>query len=166
MKDWWIRERRNGLLDQAVLSRPDCAQGSQCPRQKDAGHARECKLHTIYGVGCPLTSNIVNHVIAPSQDSGTPPGALSSSSAAGPSSSTTPVPAPLAAASSIDAVANLILPQTQATGSSQQLRNMSTLSFLLNAADVEEAASLPTIAQVLQASSASDIREAIDAYTS
>ncbi|TEB39720.1 hypothetical protein FA13DRAFT_1703947 [Coprinellus micaceus] len=149
LKDWWIRERRNGLLDQAVLSRPDCAQGSQCPRQKDAGHARE-----------------FNHVIAPSQDSGTPAGAPSSSSGAGPSSSTTPVPAPLAAASSIDAVANLILPQTQPTGSSQQLRNMSTLSFLLNAADVEEAASLPTIAQVLQASSASDIREAIGAYTS
>ena len=118
------------------------------------------------GTGCSLTLNLVNHVIASSQDSGAHVGAPSSSSAAGPSSSATPVPAPLVAASSIEAVANLILPQTQHTGSSQQLRNMSTLSFLLNAADVEEAASLPTIAQVLHASSASDIREAIDAYVS
>ncbi|KAF5338926.1 hypothetical protein D9611_008728 [Ephemerocybe angulata] len=139
LKDWWIRERKKGLLDEAILRRPDCANGSQCQRQKDAAHARE-----------------FNHVIAPPvpQEPGIH---ITEASSSG--------PAPLAASTSVDVVANLVMPPTQPTGSTQNLRSMSTLSFLLNASDTEEAATLPTIAQVLHSSSASDIREAIDAFT-
>jgi E3 ubiquitin-protein ligase CHFR len=35
LKDWWIRERRKGFLEEQVLNRPNCPEGSICPRQKD-----------------------------------------------------------------------------------------------------------------------------------
>ncbi|KDQ62536.1 hypothetical protein JAAARDRAFT_30440 [Jaapia argillacea MUCL 33604] len=41
LRDWWVRERRKGLLDPTVLSRPDCVDGIGCQRQKDLLHARE-----------------------------------------------------------------------------------------------------------------------------
>ncbi|EIW80992.1 hypothetical protein CONPUDRAFT_56042 [Coniophora puteana RWD-64-598 SS2] len=37
MKDWWIREREKGALDPDVARRPDCAEGSSCPKQRDLG---------------------------------------------------------------------------------------------------------------------------------
>ncbi|KII86933.1 hypothetical protein PLICRDRAFT_274455 [Plicaturopsis crispa FD-325 SS-3] len=48
IRDWWIRERQKGFLEESVLSRKDCPEGSGCGRQKDLGHARE-----------------YNHIIAP-----------------------------------------------------------------------------------------------------
>ncbi|KAI0771264.1 hypothetical protein BD413DRAFT_552367 [Trametes elegans] len=43
LRDWWIRERKKGFLEEHVMARPDCPEGSQCPRQKDHAHAKECK---------------------------------------------------------------------------------------------------------------------------
>ncbi|KAG1822856.1 uncharacterized protein BJ212DRAFT_1330957 [Suillus subaureus] len=48
MKDWWIRERQKGFLEETVTRRPDCKEGTSCSRQKDLAHARE-----------------YNHIIAP-----------------------------------------------------------------------------------------------------
>ncbi|KAH9841582.1 uncharacterized protein C8Q71DRAFT_737734 [Rhodofomes roseus] len=42
LRDWWVRERRKGFLEEYVTRRPDCLDGSGCPRQKDHGHAKEC----------------------------------------------------------------------------------------------------------------------------
>lgn len=63
IKDWWIRERQKGFLEETVTRRPDCKEGASCSRQKDLGewiivwrnmfkvhstpvtaHARECKF--------------------------------------------------------------------------------------------------------------------------
>ncbi|CCM03520.1 uncharacterized protein FIBRA_05654 [Fibroporia radiculosa] len=41
LRDWWIRERRKGLLEEWVTKRPDCPDGSGCTRQKDHSHAKE-----------------------------------------------------------------------------------------------------------------------------
>ncbi|OSD07204.1 hypothetical protein PYCCODRAFT_1381772, partial [Trametes coccinea BRFM310] len=41
LRDWWIRERKKGFLEEHVMARPDCPEGSQCPRQKDHTHAKE-----------------------------------------------------------------------------------------------------------------------------
>ncbi|KAI0720449.1 hypothetical protein C8T65DRAFT_791392 [Cerioporus squamosus] len=35
LRDWWVRERKKGFLEEHVMARPDCPEGSQCPRQKD-----------------------------------------------------------------------------------------------------------------------------------
>ncbi|KAJ8595226.1 hypothetical protein M405DRAFT_857457 [Rhizopogon salebrosus TDB-379] len=48
IKEWWIRERQKGFLEETVTRRPDCKEGSSCSRQKDLAHARE-----------------YNHIIAP-----------------------------------------------------------------------------------------------------
>ncbi|KAG1906614.1 uncharacterized protein F5891DRAFT_1003014 [Suillus fuscotomentosus] len=48
IKDWWIRERQKGFLQETVTRRPDCKEGTSCSRQKDLAHARE-----------------YNHIIAP-----------------------------------------------------------------------------------------------------
>lgn len=48
IKDWWIRERQKGFLEETVTRRPDCKEGASCSRQKDLAHARE-----------------YNHIIAP-----------------------------------------------------------------------------------------------------
>ncbi|TBU28621.1 hypothetical protein BD311DRAFT_758099 [Dichomitus squalens] len=48
LRDWWVRERKKGFLERHVLARPDCPEGSQCPRQKLHAHAKE-----------------FNHIIAP-----------------------------------------------------------------------------------------------------
>jgi E3 ubiquitin-protein ligase CHFR len=37
LKDWWIRERKKGLLDATVSERPDCLDGPACRRQKEHG---------------------------------------------------------------------------------------------------------------------------------
>lgn len=37
LRDWWVRERRKGFLEESVTSRPDCPEGSGCTRQKDHG---------------------------------------------------------------------------------------------------------------------------------
>jgi E3 ubiquitin-protein ligase CHFR len=41
IKDWWIRERQKGFLEETVTRRPDCKEGTSCSRQKDLG---ECML--------------------------------------------------------------------------------------------------------------------------
>jgi len=35
LREWWIRERQKGLLDETVTNRADCPEGSGCERQKD-----------------------------------------------------------------------------------------------------------------------------------
>ena len=37
LKEWWIRERQKGFLDEAVSKRKDCPEGSGCSKQKDLG---------------------------------------------------------------------------------------------------------------------------------
>jgi len=37
IKEWWIRERQKGYLEETVTRRPDCKEGSSCSRQKDLG---------------------------------------------------------------------------------------------------------------------------------
>jgi E3 ubiquitin-protein ligase CHFR len=37
IKEWWIRERQKGFLEETVTRRPDCKEGSSCSRQKDLG---------------------------------------------------------------------------------------------------------------------------------
>ncbi|KAI0335883.1 hypothetical protein GY45DRAFT_1316634 [Cubamyces sp. BRFM 1775] len=59
LRDWWIRERKKGFLEEHVMARPDCPQGSQCPRQKDHTHAKE-----------------FNHLIAPPDAVDAPPAPL------------------------------------------------------------------------------------------
>ncbi|EMD39929.1 hypothetical protein CERSUDRAFT_46110 [Gelatoporia subvermispora B] len=39
LREWWVRERKKGFLDEAVLKRPDCPEGSACSRQKDHGQS-------------------------------------------------------------------------------------------------------------------------------
>ncbi|EPT05250.1 hypothetical protein FOMPIDRAFT_1155957 [Fomitopsis schrenkii] len=74
LRDWWVRERRKGFLEEYVTRRPDCPDGSGCARQKDHGHAKE-----------------YNHIIVPHNAS-----AASSSGAGAAGPATTSVrPAPL-----------------------------------------------------------------------
>ncbi|PPR01144.1 hypothetical protein CVT26_016045 [Gymnopilus dilepis] len=35
LKEWWIRERRKGLLDASILNRKDCPEAGRCRRQKE-----------------------------------------------------------------------------------------------------------------------------------
>lgn len=62
LKDWWIRERKKGYLEDAIMQRKDCPNGGSCTTQKDFGsffrlpnvfkdidfqftaHAKECEL--------------------------------------------------------------------------------------------------------------------------
>ncbi|KAJ7025393.1 hypothetical protein C8F04DRAFT_1128839 [Mycena alexandri] len=41
LRDWFLRERQKGFLEESVLSRKDCEDGSDCSRQRDLTHARE-----------------------------------------------------------------------------------------------------------------------------
>ncbi|KAI0699101.1 hypothetical protein BC835DRAFT_1332276 [Cytidiella melzeri] len=48
LREWWIKERKKGFLEDSILKRPDCLEGSQCIRQKEHVHAREFN-HLIAG---------------------------------------------------------------------------------------------------------------------
>lgn len=37
LKEWWVQERKKGFLEEHVMKRPDCPDGSACARQKDHG---------------------------------------------------------------------------------------------------------------------------------
>ncbi|KAH9950596.1 hypothetical protein B0H21DRAFT_722413 [Amylocystis lapponica] len=37
LREWWVRERKKGFLEDYVTKRPDCADGCNCSRQKDTG---------------------------------------------------------------------------------------------------------------------------------
>ena len=37
LKEWWIRERQKGFLEDSVLRRNDCPDGTACARQKILG---------------------------------------------------------------------------------------------------------------------------------
>ncbi|KAJ7134770.1 hypothetical protein C8R44DRAFT_771433 [Mycena epipterygia] len=41
LRDWFLRERQKGFLEESVLSRKDCEDGAECSRQRDLAHARE-----------------------------------------------------------------------------------------------------------------------------
>ena len=54
LRDWWVRERKKGFLEEHVMARPDCPDGSQCSRQKN---------HSEYLPGVPLST--LNSCFAP-----------------------------------------------------------------------------------------------------
>jgi E3 ubiquitin-protein ligase CHFR len=37
LREWWIRERQKGFLEESVLGRKDCPDGTACTRQKILG---------------------------------------------------------------------------------------------------------------------------------
>lgn len=37
LRDWWVRERKKGFLEEWVMSRKDCVEGSTCRMQTDLG---------------------------------------------------------------------------------------------------------------------------------
>jgi len=42
LKDWWIRERQKGFLEEGLMNRHDCPEGSSCTVHKDdLSHARQ-----------------------------------------------------------------------------------------------------------------------------
>ncbi|ESK85260.1 ring finger domain-containing protein [Moniliophthora roreri MCA 2997] len=41
LKDWWVRERQKGFVEEAIAGRKDCPNGPECARQRDLGHAKE-----------------------------------------------------------------------------------------------------------------------------
>lgn len=41
IRDWWVRERQKGFLEENILARKDCPHGHGCENQKDMAHARE-----------------------------------------------------------------------------------------------------------------------------
>ncbi|KAJ7442637.1 hypothetical protein FB451DRAFT_1297091 [Mycena latifolia] len=41
LRDWFLRERQKGFLEESVLSRKDCMKGAECDQQNDLEHARE-----------------------------------------------------------------------------------------------------------------------------
>ncbi|KAF8158272.1 hypothetical protein B0H34DRAFT_708115 [Crassisporium funariophilum] len=74
LKDWWIRERQKGFLEEAVTNRKDCPQGITCTRQKeDHAHARE--FNHIIGRPTPeagAAENIAPGIPATQQDHSNP----------------------------------------------------------------------------------------------
>ncbi|KAF9071181.1 hypothetical protein BDP27DRAFT_533698 [Rhodocollybia butyracea] len=47
LKDWWVRERKKGFLEEHVMNRKDCPKGDDCMMQKDLVHAKE--FNHIFG---------------------------------------------------------------------------------------------------------------------
>ncbi|KAF8073617.1 hypothetical protein FPV67DRAFT_756803 [Lyophyllum atratum] len=41
LREWWVRERQKGFLEEHVVSRKDCPDGRACDRQMDLAHAKE-----------------------------------------------------------------------------------------------------------------------------
>ncbi|KAF8895547.1 hypothetical protein BD779DRAFT_736465 [Infundibulicybe gibba] len=41
IREWWVRERQRGFLDEVVMKRKDCPDGRACGHQKDLAHAKE-----------------------------------------------------------------------------------------------------------------------------
>jgi E3 ubiquitin-protein ligase CHFR len=52
LKDWWIRERKKGLLDPSLADRPDCPDGTICRQQKE--HGKAFSLALILRLGAKL----------------------------------------------------------------------------------------------------------------
>jgi E3 ubiquitin-protein ligase CHFR len=133
LKDWWIRERRKGFLEESIMNRKDCPEGRYCPRQKDdTAHARE-----------------FNHLIAPPAPQTTegasgsqqpPPAPEVSPSGQPPRSPAVPLP------SAMPVSPARLAPSSSAT----------SLSFLLNSDDIASQSSPP------HRLSTPDIRDAID----
>jgi E3 ubiquitin-protein ligase CHFR len=69
LREWWVRERQKGFLQENVLSRKDCPEGSGCGRQKDLAHAREFN-HIVVGPPepGPDTDRIAEAAAAPPTD--------------------------------------------------------------------------------------------------
>lgn len=92
LKDWWIRERRKGFLEEKVINRPNCPEGTTCERQRDdhgkclwslidtpllnsllLGHARECGYILMHKLTVRMTITIDNHIFSgtePNNDDG------------------------------------------------------------------------------------------------
>lgn len=45
LKDWWIRERKKGFLDESVTIRKDCPDGSSCHHQGEHGQCLYPRSH-------------------------------------------------------------------------------------------------------------------------
>ncbi|GLB38528.1 putative ring finger [Lyophyllum shimeji] len=41
LREWWVRERQKGFLEERVMNRKDCPEGRACDRQMDLAHAKE-----------------------------------------------------------------------------------------------------------------------------
>ncbi|THH30718.1 hypothetical protein EUX98_g3453 [Antrodiella citrinella] len=41
LREWWVQERKKGFLEEEIMKRPDCPEGTGCSRQKDQAHAKE-----------------------------------------------------------------------------------------------------------------------------
>ncbi|KAK7690024.1 hypothetical protein QCA50_006668 [Cerrena zonata] len=63
LKLWWVQERKKGFLEPAILNRPDCAEGSECIRQKDQAHAKE--FNHVFGSPEPMEPEQSNPAPAP-----------------------------------------------------------------------------------------------------
>ena len=73
LKEWWVRERQKGFLEEEIMKRKDCPEGDKCEKQTDLGialfhpfmkfladptpfiasctvHARECKSWSSYAL--------------------------------------------------------------------------------------------------------------------
>ena len=48
LRDWWVRERQKGFLEEDIMARKDCAEGQACSRQKDLGGFMNACLNIIY----------------------------------------------------------------------------------------------------------------------
>ncbi|KAF8195478.1 hypothetical protein BJ912DRAFT_143278 [Pholiota molesta] len=46
LKEWWLRERAKGFVEESIMNRKDCPEGAMCARHKDdLAHAKECKSY-------------------------------------------------------------------------------------------------------------------------
>ncbi|KAG6910689.1 hypothetical protein DXG01_008733 [Tephrocybe rancida] len=41
LREWWVRERQKGFLEETAMSRKDCPDGRMCMRQTEHSHAKE-----------------------------------------------------------------------------------------------------------------------------
>ncbi|KAJ7486031.1 hypothetical protein B0H11DRAFT_1805987 [Mycena galericulata] len=64
LRDWFLRERQKGFLEESVLSRKDCVDGAECSRQRDLEHAREFN-HMIFNASPPSSSPEIQDDQAP-----------------------------------------------------------------------------------------------------
>ncbi|KAF7298869.1 RING-type domain-containing protein [Mycena indigotica] len=52
LRDWFLRERAKGFLEEAILGKKNCENGAECTRQGELEHAREFN-HMVPFVGSP-----------------------------------------------------------------------------------------------------------------
>ncbi|KAJ7625401.1 hypothetical protein DFH06DRAFT_1444554 [Mycena polygramma] len=75
LRDWFLRERQKGFLEESVLSRKDCVDGADCGRQRDLAHAKEFNhlISNPVAVGQPETEGPIPVAVAQEDDTDMPP---------------------------------------------------------------------------------------------